>query len=106
MERLKTDMTSDSWLSKNVRPLSLIFLTVAVTALAYGTIFNSELTEAQQSALDVWVPFFTMLMLTVYGFYFGSRGLEKIQKVRSGSTAHTAQHSPSGSIPPVGKNGN
>jgi len=76
-KRLQADMTSDSWLSKNIRPMTLIFVTVAVTTLSFVTIFG-ELSQAQVAALQVWVGLWTAVMLTVYAFYFGSRGLEKI----------------------------
>lgn len=82
-ERLKLDMKSDSALSKNVRPVALIFMTVTVSILAFFTVFDDELNENQLKALEQWVPFFQMLMMTIYGFYFGSRGLEKIQKIKS-----------------------
>ena len=75
--RHKADMKSDSWLSKNVRPLTLIFLTVAVTVLAYITTF----TDVNDAALKQWVELFTYLLGLVYGFYFGSRGLEKIANI-------------------------
>lgn len=75
--RHKADMKSDSWLSKNVRPLTLIFLTVAVTALAYITTF----TEVNDAALKQWIELFTYLLGLVYGFYFGSRGLEKVASI-------------------------
>lgn len=74
-ERHKNDMASDSWLSKNIRPLTLIFLTVAVTLLAYITVFDTELNT---KALEMWIDLFSALLLLVYGFYFGSRGIEKI----------------------------
>lgn len=74
-ERHKNDMASDSWLSKNIRPLTLIFLTVAVTLLAYITVFDTELNN---KALEMWIDLFSALLLLVYGFYFGSRGIEKI----------------------------
>ena len=74
-ERHKTDMTSDSWLSKNIRPMALIFLTVSVVALAYFTVFSDSI---KQGVLDSWIDLFTGLLMLVYGFYFGSRGLEKI----------------------------
>lgn len=82
-ERLKLDMKSDSWLSKNVRPMALIFMTLVVSAIAVFTIFDSTLTDPQLKALEQWQPFFTSLMMVIYGFYFGSRGLEKFQKIRS-----------------------
>lgn len=82
-ERLKLDMKSDSWLSKNIRPMALIFMTVTVAILAFFTVFNSGVTNNQLDVLKEWVPFFTTLMVVIYGFYFGSRGIEKIQKIRA-----------------------
>jgi hypothetical protein len=82
-ERLKLDMKSDSWLSKNIRPMALIFMTLVVSVLAFFTIFDSSLIDTQQETLKSWIPLFQTLMLVIYGFYFGSRGLEKIQKIRS-----------------------
>ncbi len=64
--RWEADALSDSWLSKNVRPISLVFLT-----LVYATGFFMEYD------LDI----INQLMLLVYGAYFGSRGLEKIRKL-------------------------
>ncbi len=82
--RLKIDMTSDSWLSKNIRPIALIFLTMAVAILSYATLLNKGLTLNQLEALKIWIPFYTILMVTVYSFYFGSRGIEKGLKIVSG----------------------
>lgn len=82
-ERLKLDMTSDSWLPKNVRPMALIFMTITVSILAFFTVFDDKLVDNQLQALNVWVPFFTTLMMVIYGFYFGSRGIEKVQKIRA-----------------------
>lgn len=84
--RLKLDMKSDSWLSKNIRPMTLMFMTLIVTLLAFTTIFTEGFTEDQISTIKAWIPFFQTIMLTIYGFYFGSRGLEKIQKIRSSGT--------------------
>lgn len=86
-ERLKLDMKSDSRLSKNVRPVALIFMTVTVSVLAFFTVFDSDLTQMQLQALEKWVPFFSTLMMVIYGFYFGSRGIEKIQKIRAAGNA-------------------
>ena len=81
--RLKLDMKSDSWLSKNVRPVALIFMTITVSILAFFTVFDSALTEIQLKSLKEWIPFFSTLMMVIYGFYFGSRGIEKVQKIRA-----------------------
>jgi len=64
--RWEADSLSDSWLSKNVRPLSLVFLTIVYAA---GFFFMYDLQIINQ------------LMLLVYGAYFGSRGLEKVRKL-------------------------
>ncbi len=87
-ERLRLDMKSDSWMSKNIRPMTLIFMTLVVSVLAFTTIFNKSFSTEQLETIKSWIPFFQTIMLTIYGFYFGSRGLEKIQKIRaSGQTA-------------------
>ena len=46
-QRLKIDMKSDSWLSKNIRPMALIFMTITVAILAFFTVFDSDLSEKQ-----------------------------------------------------------
>ena len=82
-ERLKLDMKSDSWLSKNIRPMALIFMTLVISVLAFFTVFNCNLTAKQIQVLKEWIPFFSTLMMVIYAFYFGSRGVEKYQKIRS-----------------------
>lgn len=77
-DRHKTDMGSDSWLSKNIRPMALIFLTVSIVVLAYVTLFVGGV---DSDILDSWIGLFTGLLMLVYGFYFGSRGLEKIMSM-------------------------
>lgn len=74
-ERHANDMKSDSWLSKNVRPMALIFLTVSTVALAYLTVFMG----IESGTLDGWIDLFQVLLLSVYGFYFTSRGFEKVK---------------------------
>lgn len=81
-ERLKIDSKSDSWLSRNVRPFILLFLTFAVSLLSFLTVLDVGLTEDQLESLGIWVPFYTTLMVTAYGFYFGSRGYEKVTKIK------------------------
>ena len=65
-ERHKNDMTSDSWLSKNIRPLTLVYL-MGLFTLAF-------ITDVEESILGLLKE----LMMTVFVFYFGARGLEKI----------------------------
>jgi hypothetical protein len=80
-ERQKNDMTSDSWLSKNIRPLLLLILTVATLILAYSTIFILSVEEVEK--VKAWIPLLTTLLTTGYMFYFGSRGFEKITKIKN-----------------------
>jgi hypothetical protein len=81
--RHKADMASDSWLSKNVRPLTLIFLTLTTVGLAYLTIFLLPVEKVD--LLTPWITLLTALLVTVYTFYFGSRGIEKVQKIKRGA---------------------
>ena len=73
--RWDADMKSDSWLSKNVRPLVLVFLVVATVLMIFidaGTIsFNVE---------DKWTDLLQLVLITVIGAYFGGRSLEKVKK--------------------------
>ena len=74
-ERWKMDMQSDSWLSKNIRPLVLVFLVVATVLLIFidaGTIsFKVQ---------DKWTDLLQIVLITVIGAYFGGRSLEKVKK--------------------------
>ena len=71
-ERWKFDMQSDSFLSKNIRPVVLIFLTVMFTLFAFtdGNIGQFKIQEA-------YIPVFQSLLITVYGAYFVGRTWEK-----------------------------
>ena len=74
--RWKNDMKSDSWLSKNTRPLALIFLTFASTFIMCVDSFN-----LQFEVDTAWIDLLKTLLITVYVAYFGSRGAEKITKI-------------------------
>jgi hypothetical protein len=75
-KRWQSDMVSDSWLSKNTRPMTLIFLTVSLVVfilldgfdIAFG--IDSE-----------WIDLLKSLLITVYVAYFGSRGVEKFKSI-------------------------
>jgi hypothetical protein len=73
-KRWISDNSSDNWLSKNIRPMSLIFLTVVFTIISFadGNIGKFTLDEGYK-------PIYQSLLLLAYGAYFGSRGLEKIK---------------------------
>tara|TARA_R110000744_G_scaffold109028_2_gene206259 strand:- start:927 stop:1382 length:456 start_codon:yes stop_codon:yes gene_type:complete len=76
-ERWEADMSSDSWLSKNVRPMSLIFLTVMTMILIYLDFFYGE----EINVPSEWIELLKSLLLGVYIAYFGSRGLEKYKTI-------------------------
>tara|TARA_R100000664_G_C2692300_1_gene95943 strand:- start:364 stop:738 length:375 start_codon:yes stop_codon:yes gene_type:complete len=74
-ERHKNDMKSDSWLSKNVRPMTLVFVIVCTMLLVF--------IDAGVIDFNVKPEFITLLsttLVTIISFYFGSRGIEKIKK--------------------------
>tara|TARA_R110000744_G_scaffold2378_1_gene9675 strand:+ start:969 stop:1418 length:450 start_codon:yes stop_codon:yes gene_type:complete len=77
-KRWSSDMKSDSWLSKNTRPLTLIYLTLASTILIILDSFHSVLFSVDTG----WVELLKTLLITVYVAYFGSRGAEKITKIK------------------------
>jgi hypothetical protein len=78
-KRHESDMRSDSWLSKNIRPMVLAFLTGATILLAFLTIFTLSVGEV--TLLQPWLDLLQILLVTVYAFYFGSRGIEKVKKL-------------------------
>ncbi len=81
-ERLRIDMASDSWLSKNVRPLMLAVTAGTIYLLVYLTVFTS-LTELQIRVLEGWIPMIVGLFGVMVSFYFGSRGFEKISNIKN-----------------------
>ena len=74
-ERWKMDMQSDSWLSKNIRPLVLIFLVVSTVLLVFidAGVISFEVKAS-------WVDLLQLVLITVIGAYFGGRSLEKVKK--------------------------
>lgn len=76
-KRWSSDMQSDSWLSKNIRPLSLAFLTLC---LSIYIVLDSSL-EGFKIAQE-WIQLLSSLLMLVYGGYFGARALEKITKMK------------------------
>jgi hypothetical protein len=76
--RWESDMNSDSFLSKNIRPLVLIYLTFIFTVLAvfHGNIGEFKIDEA-------YVPIFQTLLVTVYSAYFVGRTIEKWEKSKN-----------------------
>jgi hypothetical protein len=76
-KRWQYDMLSDSWLSKNIRPLTLAFLTA--TLFIY-IILDSSIQGFKID--DNWIDLLSSLLLLVYGGYFGARTVEKVVKHR------------------------
>ena len=77
-KRWDSDMKSDSWLSKNTRPMSLIFLTISMVLLILLDSFDWSFTVSTG-----WVDLLQTLLVTVYVAYYGSRGAEKFQTIKN-----------------------
>ena len=73
-KRWVADMQSDSYLAKNIRPLVLAFLVVSTVAMVF--IDSGTITFEVK---DTWVDLLQIVLITVIGAYFGSRGLEKVK---------------------------
>ena len=73
--RWRADMKSDSWLSKNTRPLALVFLTASSVFMMAVDSFHMQF-----DVDDAWINLLKTLLVTVYVAYFGSRGAEKNYK--------------------------
>ena len=73
--RWEADLKSDSWLSKNVRPMVLIFLIVCTMLLIF-----IDAGAIKFDVKDTWVDLLQLVLITVIGAYFGGRSLEKTKK--------------------------
>jgi hypothetical protein len=70
-QRVQADMSSDSWMSKNIRPMTLVFILLAYSGFAIASIFEYETRGAYVELLGQWG-------MLVMSFYFGGRTMEKI----------------------------
>jgi len=75
-KRWTADMSSDSWLSKNTRPMTLIFLTVSSVFLIILDSLNIDFGVSTE-----WIDLLKSLLITVYVAYFGSRGVNKYKYI-------------------------
>ncbi len=75
-KRWTADMSSDSYLSKNTRPMTLIFLTVSMVFLIVLDSLNIDFGVSVE-----WIELLKSLLITVYVAYFGSRGVEKFKYI-------------------------
>jgi ABC-type nickel/cobalt efflux system permease component RcnA len=69
-------MNSDSWLSKNIRPLTLIFLVFSTVLLIF---IDSEMINFKVQ--DQWIDLLQIILITIIGAYFGGRSYEKIKRL-------------------------
>ena len=76
-KRWDSDMKSDSWLSKNTRPLTLIYLTFVTTV--YIVLDSLQISFKIDES---WIELLKTLLVTIYVAYFGSRGFEKYQSIK------------------------
>jgi hypothetical protein len=74
-QRMQADMASDSWLSKNIRPMTLVYILVAYMALAVLDASVLDIADAFVELLGQWG-------MLVMSFYFGGRTLEKIMDMK------------------------
>ena len=75
-KRWDSDMSSDSWMSKNTRPMTLIFLTVSSVLLIVLDSLDIDFGVSSE-----WIELLKSLLITVYVAYFGSRGVEKFKYI-------------------------
>ena len=74
-DRWSADMNSDSWLSKNVRPLVLIFLVVCTVLMIFIDAGSINFVVEEK-----WTDLLQLVLITVIGAYFGGRSFEKRNK--------------------------
>ena len=74
--RWEADLKHGSWLSKNIRPITIIFLTGVFVILS---VFDGNLGEFTIG--ESYIPVYQTLLITVYGAYFAGRSIEKVRKV-------------------------
>ena len=76
--RWESDMASDSWLSKNVRPLVLMFLVVSTVLMVF-----IDAGSIKFDVKDKWTDLLQIVLITVIGAYFGGRSVEKVGKIKT-----------------------
>ena len=76
-DRWKADMNSDSWLSKNVRPLVLVFLVVCTVLMIFIDAGSLNFVVEEK-----WTDLLQLVLITVIGAYFGGRTMEKRKKIK------------------------
>jgi hypothetical protein len=79
-KRLEADMKSDSWLSKNIRPLTMVYILSAYLVLALLDAWGLDISDNFVSLLGQWG-------MLVMSFYFGGRTLEKVMNMKGSNNA-------------------
>jgi hypothetical protein len=79
-KRLEADMKSDSWLSKNIRPLTMVYILSAYLVLALLDAWGLDISDSFVSLLGQWG-------MLVMSFYFGGRTLEKVMSMKGNNNA-------------------
>ena len=74
-KRLQADMMSDSWLSKNIRPMTLIFILITYTVFGMMSAWDIEVNNNYVELLGTWG-------MVIMSFYFGGRTLEKVMDMK------------------------
>jgi uncharacterized membrane protein (DUF106 family) len=74
-KRLQADMMSDSWLSKNIRPMTLVFILMTYTTFAMMSAWDIEVNNNYVELLGTWG-------MVIMSFYFGGRTLEKVMDMK------------------------
>jgi hypothetical protein len=78
-KRLQADMMSDSWLSKNIRPMTLVFILMTYTTFAMMSAWDIEVNNN-------YVELLGQCGMLIMSFYFGGRTLEKIMDMKKNAT--------------------
>lgn len=78
-ERLKADVVSRSWLSRNIRPGAFLGVLTFAVVLAFYTLHPS--TKANAEIVELWTALLTAVLMAQVVFYYGSRGLEKLATI-------------------------
>lgn len=79
-KRAQADMASDSTLSKNIRPMTLVYLLAFLSVLCVVSL-TCKLSQDQITILQAWISFFLPLTMCVFVFYFGSKGFERVKSM-------------------------
>ena len=81
-KRLAIDNSSDSWLTRHIRPLSLITMTLAIIIFFFCSIFMTIETQQKADTIVALGNYLFMLNTGIFSFYFGGRSWEKVEQIK------------------------